>query len=168
MQQFIHEVICPICDAEVTAKLASDGERKARFAKVRCGKCKTRLQVWRDGDVDILGPKDEVLSGAESMDINKDQLCSQCKYFSKKGIKWGKFFVLMVIVLVGAAIGWYSGGVWVKVGMIVMTILAALVGAYSFHSWSDQCGNKDAVSASRNDSPNLINANLRCKFWEKK
>jgi hypothetical protein len=158
-----HEVVCPICDADVIAKMASDGE-----TKVRCKQCKTRLKVEHDGDVTVLGPKDKKLSGAESMDIKEDRLCSQCKHFVKEGLKWKKWLALMGIVLVGAAIGWFSGGILMKIGMVVVTILAAIIGAFSLMVVFDECGNKDAVSASGMESPSNVNANLRCKFWEKK
>lgn len=158
-----HEVVCPICDADVTAKMASDGE-----TKVRCKKCKTRLKVEHDGDVTVLGPKDKPLSGAESTEIKEDRLCSQCKWFLKDGkIYWKKWLILMGIVLLVSAVGWVSGGLLTKIGMVVITILALIIGFFNFIQVFDRCGNKDAVSAAGDDRPCWINANQRCKFWEK-
>jgi len=158
-----HEIVCPICDADVSASLASDGK-----TKVRCKECKTRLQISHDGDVKVLGPKDNELSGAESLEIKEDRLCSRCKYFVKEGVKWKKWFVVMAIVGLGGFIAWETGVLLYRIGAIAGTLLAAIIALMSLYVPFDKCGNKDAVSASGMDCPSNVNANLRCKFWEKK
>jgi hypothetical protein len=169
-----HEVVCPICDADVSASMASDGE-----TKVRCKQCKTRLKVEHDGDVTALGPKDEPLSKAEDLQIKEDRVCSLCKHHLSAGKRTQKWLLawcatLGVLYLLGFLTGW---GVYWKIGGAILLVLI-FAGAV-FHRFvlcfsserGELCLNTEARSVtgrSKSEAlPEYINRNLRCKFWEK-
>jgi transposase-like protein len=164
-----HEVVCPICDADVVAKMASDGE-----TKVRCKQCKTRLKVEHDGDVTVLGPKDEELSKAESLEIKEDRICSQCKHHLPSDKQNLKFWIRWPIIwgalyLCGFAIGW---GVYWKIGGAILSVilfLAVIFYRYVLESgFENLCTSKEARSVTGWNKSDWINPNLRCKFLEKK
>lgn len=167
-----HEVVCPICDAGVSANMASDGE-----TKVRCKQCKTRLKVEHDGDVTVLGPKDEPLSKAESLDIKEDRICNCCKYYLSSGDRTKKYWIRWPVVfggiyLIGFAIG---GGVLWKIGgavLLGLVFLGMIIYRFALESgFKSFCKNTSAREITGNysfETPADINRNLRCKFWEKK
>jgi len=168
-----HEIVCPVCDADISASMASDGE-----TKVRCKQCKTRLKVEHDGDVTVLGPKDEPLSKAESLEIKEDRICSQCKHHLSSGKRNLKFWIRWPIIwgtlyLCGFATGW---GVYWKIGGAILfglLFLVVIIYRYALEDGFDAlCTSKDARSVTGRDKgdakPEYINRNLRCKFWEKK
>lgn len=167
-----HEVVCPICDADVIAKMASDGE-----TKVRCKQCKTRLKVEHDGDVSVLGPKDEELSKAESLDIKEDRLCGECKSFIAPSSYNRKIWMVclapfVVLYLYGLIQGWLSGH-WTTWGLAICFVPGLIVAGFMYMVLSrstgidEYCGNKKAVAVSESRYCSHINPNLRCKFWEK-
>lgn len=167
-----HEVVCPVCDAGVSASMASDGE-----TKVRCKQCKTRLKVHHDGDVTVLGPKDAPLSKAESLDIIEDRICDCCKYYLSSGERTKKYWIRWPVVfgglyVIGCAFGW--GKIWAIGGAVLLALVFIGMIIYRFvleSGFKAYCKNAAARDITGNysfETPADINRNLRCKFWEKK
>ena len=168
-----HEVMCPICDTKISASMASDGE-----TKIRCQQCKTRLRVDYDGDITVLGPQNERLTKAESLDINEDRICSGCKHYLSSGERTKKYWIrwpaiIGGIYLVGCTIGW--GMIWKIGGAILLGLVFICMIIYRFvleSGFISFCKNQEARSVTELcsfETPERnINPNLRCKFWEKK
>lgn len=158
-----HDVMCPVCDAEVTANMASDG-----VTKVRCKQCKARLEVDHDGDVTVLGPKDEPLAKTESLKITEDRYCTDCKFFKSPGAFWLKYLIFTIAILAGL----YGYMTFSEIHRILVIIAVVLLGivlliAGAIMSPSDKCSNKKAISLESNRA-SWNNPNLRCKFWKQK
>ncbi|MFA7256641.1 MAG: hypothetical protein WC047_03605 [Kiritimatiellales bacterium] len=167
-----HKISCPVCDSDVIASMASDGE-----TKVHCKKCRTRFKVTYGGNVTILGPKDMPLSKAEGLDIKEDRLCVRCKYYLSAMRRNMKFMgiwagILVILYLIGFITGW--GRLWGVGGGVVLSGVFLAILYHRFISLCDferdeLCLCKDAGSATGRSGakadPGNINPNLRCKYW---
>ena len=161
-----HEIVCPICDAQVSANMASDGK-----TKVRCKQCMTRLEVKHNGDITVLGPKDEPLSKAESLDIKEDRHCDVCKFYQSSQKRKSRYLTRMVITFgcLGLA-GLFTG--WGIVSSIVLGVVFLCMIYFrfddGFKAYCENNGARDVTGNYSFETPADINRNLRCRFWEKK
>jgi hypothetical protein len=173
-----YRVDCPACGSSVYAEKPTE-----RRVDTRCKNCNVRLRLWRigyttrrqTGEVNILGPKGEPLSKAESLDISDDRLCSRCKYHLRSSRRTMYFWIRWTIILGvlyagGVFIGW--DGFWKGGGALIVLVPVFLVVLfYRFmleDGFESLCRSEDAQSVAGDNDPEYINSNLRCKFWEQK